>query len=387
MSESKPMDRLREGQRIMGATRVIRDGQDVNEAIANQVIANTAAFIRSNGSSWAKVARAIGYSAPTLSAVANSKYAGDWRQIILDLDVWLEDEMKRMAGPARAVFVPTRMAEEIFVVAEAACHLKTIAVIYGEASSGFGKTMALRAFAEQKPGTIFVSVETVCASPVRLSAEIGRAMNVTIDADPRRLPQWHRAMKDSLRGTPRLLIVDEIHKLCAGGTDGSLHFLRDLHDQTGIPMLWCGTKDLVAYLERRQSAGREPLAQIRSRIGICRDVTERAGGGNGGGDGGGDPLFTTDEIRRVFDNQKMRLAPDAARYLYELANLADAGALRVCSNLLKMAIKINERHADTLTAAMLRGAHQLLIDRKTFAMLATRLDEQKPRQAARAVPA
>lgn len=142
-------------------------------------------------------------------------------------------------------------------------------------------------------------------------------------------------------------------------------------------MLLSGTTDVVAYLERRQAKGREPLAQIRRRIGIVRDLTERTTSDDGGP--GGEPLYTVEEIRQVFARSKMRLTSDAARYLLALANLPDSGALGACVNLVRMATKINERRAEALDAAMLRSAQRLLVNRRAFNALEARVEESKTR--------
>jgi hypothetical protein len=196
-------------------------------------------------------------------------------------------------------------------------------------------------------------------------------------------------VKDVLAGSPRLIILDEVHKLCTGtaaNDDRVLTILRDLHDHTGCPMLLCGTTDLVAYLERRQAKGFEPLSQIRRRIGIARDLAERASGGDGGP---GEPLFTVDEVRRMFAGQQMRLASDAARYLAMLANLPDSGHVGTCRNLVTMALKVHGRGgADTLTADMLRSVHRLLVNRRAFAALEGQMRSQTVRPAAQpAAPA
>jgi len=148
-------------------------------------------------------------------------------------------------------------------------------------------------------------------------------------------------------------------------------------------MLWSGTTDLVAYLERGQARGHEPLAQIRRRIGIARNLAERADGGDGGGPDDGEPLYSVDEIRRVFARGKMRLAPEAVRYLWLLANLPDSGGLGTCRNLVVMATKVNESAAATLTEAMLRGVHRLLVSTRDYGLLQARMREQtQPAQAA-----
>jgi hypothetical protein len=48
-------------------------------------------------------------------------------------------------------------------------------------------------------------------------------------------------------------IADELHKLASRRHDEVLHMLRDLHDATGMPMLWIGAPSLAAYLLRARS--------------------------------------------------------------------------------------------------------------------------------------
>ena len=145
-------------------------------------------------------------------------------------------------------------------------------------------------------------------------------------------------------------------------------------------MLWCGTTDLVAYLERETGPTREPLAQIRRRIVISRDLTERTFRPDGGP---GEPLYTVDEIRAIFAAGKLKLTSDAIRTLTDLANLFDAGHLGACSSLLAMATKLNERTADVVTGDMLKAALGLMVNRRATQHLGERLAAQRSSPAAR----
>ncbi len=154
--------------------------------------------------------------------------------------------------------------------------------------------------------------------------------------------------------------------------------LADLFDATGAPQLWCGTSNVVQYLQRGQANGRDSLAQIRRRIGIAGDLGERTRSDDGGP---GEPLYTLDEIQRVFASGKMRITPEAMRYLWQLANTPDSGALGTATNLVSMAVAINERTATALTAEMLRTAHRMLVSRASFAAVEQSMHEPERRQA------
>lgn len=374
MNDERPIDQLIQRTRIRGNSRMILhdNPQKVSDDDARAVIDQLKEFCMRTGRKYAQVARSLGCSASVLSQVMSFNYNGDWQSVIMDVDRWLEDEAKREAAPKPTEFVLTRVAEEVMTVAEAAITLKCIGLVYDVYGSGIGKTLALQAIAAEKPGSIYISIETANATPAGVLKLITAAIRLPLV--PYATAGAHfAAIKKALKDSGRLLLVDEIHKLCGGRNDDALNVLRDLYDKTEIPMLWCGTIDLAAYLERRAARGREPLAQIRRRIGISRDLRERAEEGTGPGE----PLFSVEEVRKVFARSKMRLAPDAAKYLAMMANLPDSGALGACRNLVIMATKVHEGKADVLTSDMLRAVHRLLVNRSAFRVLETRMEEPR----------
>jgi DNA transposition AAA+ family ATPase len=320
MSETRePIGHLVNESRVRGAARVLADGtkaEAVSAEAAHQVTAAVVDYLTEKGMSRAELAKAIGVAASTLGQVLAHKYPGKWREVVLDLDRWLEDQQKRDAAPRVSSFVRTKVAEEILAVANAAITLQTIGLVFGP--SGAGKTMALEAVSAEKPGSVMVTVEKLNATASGLVKAIGRAMRMA-DGQCQYL---YQRIKTALAGTPRLLVVDQIHNLCNGRDDRALYVLADLHDATRAPQHWCGTTDLVGYLDRGQAKGHEPLSQIRRRIGICRDLSERT---RDDGGGPGEPLYTVEEILQVFGRGKMRLATDAGRYLQQIANLPDGG--------------------------------------------------------------
>jgi len=376
----KPIDQLVESNRIKGASRMIPDGilpDAVTDEMAQQVVQAILDYISDSGMSRSAVAKSMGISPTTLGLVLSLNYRGSQQQILIDLDLWLESQLRRDAAPKVSSFVWTKVAEEIRTVGDVASTLKTIGLVYGPESAGMGKTLALHAIASVKPGSIYVSVEKMNATARGLLSAIAKAMKIC----PAGTHYTYVKIKAQLAGTSRLLMIDQIHALCgAHPGDKPLYVLADLFDATGAPQLWCGTSDIVAYLQRGQMNGREPLAQIRRRIGIARDLCERTRPGD---DGPGEPLYTLDEIRQVFARGKMRLTPDAVRYLWSLANAPDSGALGTAANLVAMATAINERNATALTGDMLKAAHRLLVSRNTFTAVEQSMHEPAPARQAR----
>jgi DNA transposition AAA+ family ATPase len=315
----------------------------------------------------------LSISAGTLSQVLTGVYKGDWRRVVLDLDRWLEDELKRAESPKPAAFVLTTVAEEILTVAQAAIHLNGIGVVYGE--SGIGKTWALKAVCEEKPGAVYVSLDTI-------KSQVSGVVHAVCDAvGIRGLGKVssrcaYDALVSRLKGSGRLIVIDQIHRVCTGKTDRPLYTLADLHDATGCPMLWCGTIDLVEYLARGERGGREPLAQIRRRIAICRDLHERTVGDRGRP---AEKLFSVEEVRQVFARSRIKLTTDGADYLCRLANLPGDGHLSDASNVVIMAQLMRQRSGDTgaVSAAELRSAQRLLVNRRRAELIETGFAEQE----------
>jgi hypothetical protein len=373
----KPIDQLVQSNRIKGASRIIPDDtlpDAVNDEQSAAVVQSVLDYISAAGMSRSAVARSIGLSPTVVGLVLSLTYKGNQKQILIDLDLWLESQIRRDEAPKVSSFVWTKVAEEIRTIADVASTLKTIGLVYGPESSGFGKTMALEAIAAIKPGAVLVTVEKVSATASGLVASIAHAMKIS----PGNTRYAWSSIKAALAGTSRLLIVDQIHALCGHSADKPLYVLADLFDATGAPQLWCGTSDIVAYLTRGLANGKEPLAQIRRRIGIARDLCERTRPGDGGP---GEPLYSIEEVRQIFSRGKMRLTPEAVRYLMQLANTRDSGALGTCANLISMATALNERTATALTADMLKDAHRLLVSRSTFAATENAMQDAPARKA------
>jgi predicted XRE-type DNA-binding protein len=370
-----PIDRLTEQARIRGDARMLPENskpEHVTPAVAAEIIRNVENYKREKKLTLRQIAKGIGVAESTISQILSGKYQGDGREHLLDLDRWLDDQSKIDLAPKPAQFVWTRVARQIETIGNAAVKLQGIGLLYGPETSGLGKTTALQAIASERPGCIFVTVEKVSATTGALLAQICKKLRI---ADAYHDRHAYERICDALAGTSRLLIVDQIHNFCGARGDKPLYVLAEMQERTKAPQLWAGTSDIVSYLERGQAKGQEPLCQIRSRICIqCNlaDVARSGGGGDGGADG---QLYTIDEIRAIFGKNKMRLAPDAAKYLLRLANLPDSGALRSCKNLVIMATTLYQDKHEVLTHELLRAAHRMLITDVTFNVMQARIED------------
>lgn len=384
-NDSNLMDALLDEARKRGETRMFLEGTTVDHVTqdkADLVIHHVELYVKQRSLSRRDIGRDIGVSASVISEVLNKKYAGDWRQVIIDLDCWLDQQQQRDKSPhAERPFVPTNVAREIFSIAQMVITTRKIGMVYGPDSSGIGKTMTLRALHKEKPGSILVTCDKIEANPTGLLRAIATELQITPAQANRAL---YARIKEMLKGTSRLLIVDQIHNLRRSKDDKPFYILTDLWDATGAPQLWCGTADLVAYLNkgRRQD---ESLAQIRRRLAIVRDLLQRT---RSEGDGGkGEPLFSIDDIRRVFGSNKVRLAPDAERFLMQLANIPDAGGLGTADNLVQLATALagNDKR-DFIDQGMLLACLQYTVQADVYQHLISqvKLEQRRPRAMAAA---
>jgi DNA transposition AAA+ family ATPase len=353
-------DALLGRERIRGAARVISEGIAAAAVTAEQIqiVANDVElFCRTHKISRKQLGIAAGYSAGVVSDFLTGKYAGNRGQVAIDLESYLVEEELRRARPQTVQFVWSNVALEIKSVASYALDFKKMALVYGPDTSGVGKTTALRAI-HQELGprrSSLVTVDKVDASPTGLLSKIARALHV---GDTGSCNMRYKRIVDHLAGRSHLLLIDQIHNLRGAKDDRPFYILADIFDATETAQLWCGTADLVGYLNRQQRRNSdESLAQIRRRLFPCVDLMESLRGS----DGGGDRLVTTAQIIEMFARNKMKLASAAARFLCELCNQPDSGGVGLCVQLVEYATMMCEVKGLTvidvplLKAALRRG--------------------------------
>lgn len=376
-------------ERIRGATRMIAEGTDaaaVTEAQIVQVAADVEAFRRAyKDLSGKKIAKAIGYSPGVISDFLKGKYNGNKGQVAIDLDTWLVEEEQRRARPETTQFVWTNVALEIKAVANYCLDKRRIGLVYGPDTAGIGKTTALKAiYQELGPRRCtLVTIDKVDASPTGLLMKLLQAMGE--DDEGGNKSRFDRLVK-KLSGSAHLLLIDQVHNLRWSQQDRPFYHLTDLFDATGTAQLWCGTADLVTYLERQQSKhADESLAQV------CRRIYPRVdlmGNVRVGGDGGsnGEPLVTVEQVREMFAKNKLRVTDAAARFLCKICNQPESGSVGTCVQIVEYATMLAEmRQLKSIDAPTLQEALNRGISRRRTELLLARMDvEAAPARAVKA---
>ncbi len=135
-----------------------------------------------------------------------------------------------------------------------------------------------------------------------------------------------------MRGSDRLVIVDDAHKL----TQRGLQCLMDFHDETHSPVAMVGTFELIDKLERD--------AQLFSRVGLKWVIGQT-------------------RPKELIDHIIHSLVPNANGHSEELAALCEqvasqAGHFRAVHKQLKLAVEMLETSSTYKNiVAAFRGAH------------------------------
>lgn len=353
------------------------DASAVTPEQIQQVAKEAKSAIDSWGVKQKDLARAVGYSSTVISEFFSGRYAGNAGQIAIELQRWMDEEEERRRRPQTSQFVWTNVALQIKSVATYCLDFRKIGLVYGPDTAGIGKTTALQAIAQDlgPRRCTLVSIDTTDGSPTGLLRKICDSLHIS---DNRSTHAMFNRIVQSIMGRSHLLLLDQVHSLRGGRNDLALFTLMDLYNRTNTAQLWCGTADMVAYLEReRARTADESLAQIRSRIFPCVDLMEGVGP-----DGGGAMLADVDLVREMFAKNRLKLTAAAARFLCQLINTPDSGGIRICVQIIEYATMLGERtKATAIDVPLLRQALQRGLTIDHARILLARVDEPERPQA------
>lgn len=299
----------------------------------------------------ASLARQVGGITRSLVAkVLNDSYLSSPDEFLRAFNNWMEVDARRREGLQDGGFIQTVVAKRIMGCASHASQMLTMVIAHGP--TGIGKSMVAKVVAERFPGSVYIRLSTGTTGYYALRKVLGCRLRIDRRGNTAAGRSLDERIFDEIRGSGRLIVIDEGHRI----SDAALEFLRDVHDETGVPILFLCTKDLVDRI-RRDSDGDH--GQMYSRFGYVCDLVH----GYDKVPGGSHPLFSVADIRNLFAIGQVRLLPDATAFLQDLASMLGHGSLRRCKWVMRWAVAIERayrglgpRDVVEVSAALLRKA-------------------------------
>lgn len=309
---------------------------------------------------YREIAKQIGFAESTISEVLKGTYTRANPDPVLErLNVWVDDDERRRQKARPIGFYPTCVFETIQVLARYAKSnarvpdssrlllghdLSRMAMGYGPA--GCGKTLGAKALHAEDPLSILVRITESRGTASGLARLITEAGGWVSRSQQRSNID---TIESKLKDSGRLLIVDEAHRLKTSGCE----LLRDLADVCGIPILLLATQEFYERLTRvRTRSGSFTYDQFTSRVGKKCDLIR----GVDGKGGKTRPIYSIDEVRGMFNLDKVRLTHDGEDYLQALACAVGFGMLRLASDTWEKALRSAQRGKRIVDAKLLQHA-------------------------------
>ncbi len=361
-NEDQAFELVAQEGRIARTARMLDENDCLKPNQRADITERVLRFIEEHGITQAQVAREVGFSSSTISEVLRQRHVsktGD--RHLAALHNWLELAARRGEIIRSKRFVEITVAREIMLVAQTAAETCKIGVVYGP--SHIGKTMTLEAIeGDQCFGDpVLIRVDEWLTRPLPLFRAMSERFELpstgTFDTVGRRLVK-------RLADTKRMLIFDEADRLVYR----SLESIRDLHDNTGCPILFAGKPAIYERLGfRHVDDFAERLDQMASRIIMRRDLTERTRGDNP------QPLYTLQDIRKLIHQTGLKLdvSPDAEKWLQTRAGALGEGGIGKALARLYLAAKMAYAKGDaTITSEHLEDVVGLSIGEEDAARMA-----------------
>lgn len=228
------------------------ESSDVVDALRSYLVRG------SQGVNQSTVAKAIGVSNTIISQLLSGKYKGDVAGVAEKIRQFLarEKERKAMSHIQSGFAITAQAADALSVITF--CHIhRKMGVIH--APAGIGKTMALRHYAAENTAVRIITCRAGMSQRELLDEileEMGKQARGTNG-------KIIKAICDELEGAELVLICDEAQHLGLA----SFEALRYIHDRTQIPVVFCGTDDIVDRMTGRKNLVYD---QIFSRVAIRR---------------------------------------------------------------------------------------------------------------------
>ncbi|MDR3561878.1 MAG: AAA family ATPase [Negativicutes bacterium] len=313
------------------ALAAVNTSQDLfSDESINQVRDQLRSYIVTSDKSQTQIAREIGVSGSVLSQFQKGIYTGTNEKIAYAVQQWLELETRRQTTVKVPGFAMTTIAEEVIAIAKYAHEHQDTGVVYGPAGSG--KTVALKQYVEQNPGTVFLTADVTISNSKAILEELLDKLGRQEYGDRRRL---RKAAVTILKGSGRLIIIDEAQHL----TLKALETIRSIYDECGIGLVLSGNEQVYTNMIGKRNA---PFAQLFSRVGIRRGLSGKV---------------NMDDIKKIVC-QDMAVEKECLEQFHKIASTP--GGMRLMVKLFVLAWTIANGLNEPLSLDAIRTAQDFL---------------------------
>jgi DNA transposition AAA+ family ATPase len=295
-------------------------------------------YRKERGLSLAQLGRQLQCSDATVSNYLTKKPLGN----VAKLEAIIADVLKAAANQTgqKTEFFETAVSRQFFKVCDTIRKTGDVGMIHGEA--GVGKTSSAEAYRVQHPSSILATFSRWHAPRQHRKGDVNGIESLIFQSIEN--TGWNNSMRrapfmvDRLKGSNRLILIDNVHRLHTGG----LQWIFDFHDATGCPVAMVGNPEVLDIIRRSD--------QMFSRIGLMREMKL-----DGGKSGASAMESATEEMLRQF-------VPDQVEELKEIALkvVRNQGHLRTLKKHLLLLPEILEAAKGDYVAAF-HVAHQQLV--------------------------
>jgi len=304
--DSTYIDGLNMATRVMTAARMLPMSKLTDEQI-EAVRRDFTAYTKQQGLFYSQVAKAIGVSSSVVSQWHGNKYGGDVERITRLINRWLEQHARQVQATLDVEYVPTRVAEGLKTLAYLAHRRCSMGVAV--MPSGTGKTLVLELLAQELTGFYLYCDEDM--TPRLFLRELARSVGAKVTNSDTAVSLKAKIVKRPVFSR-----------------------IRSIHDRARVPIIMAGTDEIIPSIDDSAN-GR---GQLTSRTMQYNALAKYYNADDPDGSGG-TPLFTRDEIRKLYANAQVKFDPEAVEFLWAMACLPGYGCLRTNRKLIELVLE------------------------------------------------
>ncbi len=290
--------------------------------------------------SQAKLSRAAGIKATTCSQVLGGKYPSSPTAHLEAMSDYIQREAQRADG-VHVPWVETSVARTVQYICAQAHRNADIGIVVGWV--GVGKTAALRRYRDAHGSALLVEAFPGMTANILLRELVvltGATVNKSRGSSYGSREEMLYALIKSLRGSDRLLIIDEADHLA----DTALEYARRLSDLAGVGLVLAGTEKLEPIV--KDPLGRH--GQISSRVGFWPTLMKK---------------LKEEDADQLVQGAFAGREPPASEVL-EAFYAMSAGNTRVLKKLLRNVLETSARKGHAVTAEFVAAVGQQLMGLK-----------------------